>query len=91
MNGGFVLIFGLLVVAIIAAGIYSAVAARKRREALAALAARLGLNFNPEEDYGLADRYDFLKQLAQGENRYASNVLSGTWRQNEILVPTFII
>ena len=35
---------------VIAAAIYGALAARKRREALSALAARLGLNFNPEED-----------------------------------------
>jgi hypothetical protein len=86
MNGGFVLIFVLFVVVVIAAAIYGALAARKRREALSALAARLGLNFNPEEDYGLADRFEFLNQLAQGDHRYAFNVLSGTCQQNEVLV-----
>src|ERR1017187_1977963 len=86
MNGGFVLIFVLFVVVVIAAAIYGALAARKRREALSALAARLGLNFNPEEDSGLAERYGFLNQLAQGENRYARNVLSGTYQQNQVLV-----
>jgi hypothetical protein len=86
MNGGFVLIFALFVVVVIAAAIYGALAARKRREALSALAARLGLNFNPDEDYGLADRFAFLNQLAQGDHRYAFNVLSGTCQQNEVLV-----
>jgi len=85
MNGGFILIFVLFAVVIIAAAIYGALAARKRREALSVLAARLGLNFNPEEDYGLADRFEFLNQLAQGENRYAINVLSGTYQQNQVL------
>lgn len=86
MNGGFVFIFVLFVIVAIAAGIYGAQAARKRREALSALAIRLGLNFNPAEDYELAGRFEFLNQLAQGENRYATNVLSGTYQQNEVRV-----
>jgi len=86
MNVGFIFILILVVVVVIAAAIYGALAARKRREALSALAARLGLNFNPEEDSGLAERYGFLNQLAQGENRYAINVLSGTYQQNQVLV-----
>ena len=85
MNGGFVFIFVLIAGVVIAAAIYGALAARKRREALSALAARLGLNFNPDEDHGLADRFEFLNQLAQGENRYACNVLYGTYQQNNVL------
>jgi hypothetical protein len=86
MNGGLMIIIVLvLFVFAIGAGIYSFLAARKRREDLAALAARLGLNFTAGENYGLADRFGFLNQLAQGENRYAINVLSGTWRQNPVL------
>jgi hypothetical protein len=85
MNGGFVFIFVLFAVVVIATAIYGALAARKRRADLSALAARLGLNFNPDEDCGLADRFEFLNQLAQGENRYAINVLSGTYQQNKVL------
>ena len=85
MNGGFFLIFILFAVVIIAAAIYGALAARKRREELSTLAARLGLNFNPDEDYGLPDRFAFLNQLAQGDDHYAFNVLSGTSGQNEVL------
>ena len=65
--------------------IYTMVQARKRREGLFELAQRLGLNFSAAEDYELADRYNFLKQLAKGENRYARNVLSGTYQQNQVL------
>jgi hypothetical protein len=86
MNGGFIIIiFLVFFVFIIGAGIYSFLAARKRREDMAALAARLGLNFSAGENYGLADRFEFLNQLAQGENRYAMNVLSGTFQQNPVL------
>ena len=78
-----VIVVGLVVIVISA--IYSMIQARKRREGLFELAQRLGLNFSAAEDYEIADRYNFLKQLAQGENRYARNVLSGTWQQNQVL------
>jgi hypothetical protein len=77
-------IVAVLVVAAIGA-IYGMVQARKRLEGFWGLAQRSGLNFSAAEDYGLADRYGFLKQLAQGENRYACNVLSGTYQQNQVL------
>ena len=78
----------VLIIAVIGA-IYGVIRARKRLEGLFELAQRLGLNFSAAEDYGLADRYGFLKQLAQGENRYARNVLSGTWQQNQVLAFDF--
>lgn len=86
MGGGGFLIIILIAGLVIALAIYSAIAARKRREELFELATRLGMNFNPGQDYELAERFGFLNQLAQGENRYAFNVLSGTYRQNEVLV-----
>jgi len=76
------LLFGALVVAGI---IYGILAAKKRREELAALAARLGMNFNPEKDRALASQFGFLDKLAQGSNRYAFNVLSGRYRQQDVL------
>ena len=81
-----IFIFILFVLLIIGGAIWAAIAARKRREELFELAARLGLNFRPGEDYELAERFAFLDHLAQGDNRYAFNVLSGTYRQNEVLV-----
>lgn len=86
MNGGGVFIFILFAALVIVAAIYGAIAARKRREELAALAARLGLRFNPENDRGLAKRFEFLDKLAQGSNRYAFNVLSGHHQGHEVLV-----
>ncbi len=82
------LIVAVLVIIVISS-IYGVIRARKRLEGLFELAQRLGLNFSAAEDYGLADRYHFLKQLAQGENRYARNVLSGTYQQNQVLAFDF--
>jgi len=81
-----ILIFVLFAALVIGGIIWSALAAKKRREELATLAARLGLRFDPAEDRQLADRFEFLDQLAQGSNRYAYNVLSGAYRDNEVLV-----
>jgi hypothetical protein len=86
MEGGAILIFILFVLLIIGGAIWAAIAARKRREALFELAARLGLDFRPGNDFDLAKRFGFLDKLAQGSNRYAFNILSGNYRQNEVLV-----
>jgi hypothetical protein len=83
---GRILIFILFAVLVIAAAIYGALAAKRRREEMAALAARLGLAFSPEKDRGLASQFGFLDKLAQGSNRYAFNVLSGEYQQHPVLV-----
>jgi hypothetical protein len=85
-SGGIVIIVILFIALIVVAAIYGALAAKKRREELSALAARLGLRFDPEDNRALANQFEFLDHLAQGSNRYAFNVLSGEYRQNEILV-----
>lgn len=79
-------IFILIGALIIAGIIFGALAAKRRREELAALAARLGLDFRPDDDYELADRFEFLDALDQGSNRYAFNVLSGRYQEQEVLV-----
>ena len=86
MNGGGILLIVLFVAIIVAAAVYGSIVARKRREALAALALRLGLNYQAANDYSLADRFGFLDALAQGSNRYAFNILSGSFEQREVLV-----
>jgi hypothetical protein len=86
VNPGPILVCVLFGIAVIAVVIYNIVAARKRREELFALAARLGLAYDPANDYGLAERFGFLNQLAQGDNRYAFNVLSGNYHQHPVLV-----
>jgi hypothetical protein len=76
------IVVGLLVIAGV---IYGAIAAHKRQDALIALSRRLGLRLRAAEDYSLPDRYEFLDALAKGESRYASNILSGTYRDYEVL------
>jgi hypothetical protein len=75
----------VMIVVVIVGSIYGAIAARKRREGLFELAQRLNLNFDAGQDYGIPGRFDFLKELAQGDNRYAMNVLSGAYQQYEVL------
>ncbi len=84
-SSGTILLFILFAGLLITAFVYSAIAARKRREGLFELAARLGLDFSTAEDYSIADQFSFLKELAQGSNRYAVNVLSGNYQQNQVL------
>jgi len=78
------LFVAVVIVATIAA-IYGAIAQRKRREGLFMLAQRLNLDFRGGQDYDISGRFGFLKQLAQGDDRYAANMLSGNYQQNEIL------
>jgi hypothetical protein len=75
----------LFVVIVIAGIVFNVLAAKKRREELAALAARLGFAFDSEEDYALADRYEFLDRLNRGSNRYAFNVLRGNHAGHEVV------
>ena len=79
-------LIAVLVVGIVLIGvIYNFIAARKRREALLALAAQLNLNFDAGEDENIPEQFGFLKQFNQGDNRYATNVISGTYQQNNVL------
>lgn len=81
-----VLIFGAFAALVIVLAILGAMAAKKRREAFAALAARLGLTFSPDRDHTIASRFHFLDRLAHGSNRYAYNVLSGSYQGRGVLV-----
>jgi hypothetical protein len=76
---GFIAIFCIVLVA----GI---LAARKRREAMVSLAAKLGLRFDPAKDRRLAKQYKFLNKLRRGSNRYAYNILSGSYQRHKITV-----
>ena len=78
-------VFVAVVVLVIIGAIFNAIAQRKRREGLFMLAQRLNLDFDGGRNCDIEPRFGFLKQLAQGDDRYATNVLSGSYRQNEIL------
>jgi len=76
---GFIAIF--IVVAIV--GYLSSL---KRREAMMAVARKLGLSFRPHKDRSLARRYRFLNKLRRGSNRYAYNILSGRYEGHEVIL-----
>jgi hypothetical protein len=78
----FFAVFGIIA---IVGAIYGTIAARKRQEGLFELAQRLNLNFDAEKDEEISERFSFLKQFDEGRNRYATNVISGNYQQNEIL------
>ncbi len=80
-----VLIIIGVVALIIVGAILSYIAAQKRREAMLAMAARLGLRFDPGKDRELAHRYQFLDKLRAGENRYAFNILSGNYQGHDVM------
>lgn len=71
---------------IVVVGVLGYISARKRREAMAALAARLGLRFDPNKNKYLALRYGFLDKLRSGSNRYAFNILSGDYQGHNVIV-----
>ncbi len=73
-------VVALIAVVVVIGYIYN----KKRREAMAALAARLGLRFNPRKNRGLARQYRFLDKLRRGSNRYAYNILSGNYQGHEV-------
>ena len=79
------LVIAVFVIIAIIAVIYNAIQAQKRREGLFELSQRLNLSFTPDRDFSISDRFNFLKELNQGQNRYATNVLSGTYQQNQVL------
>jgi hypothetical protein len=75
----------LVAVLVIAGVVYGQILARQRREALVALASRLGLRFDEENDYQLAEELTFLRGLDEGSNRYAANRLSGVHRGQQVM------
>lgn len=79
-----VVIIGIIAAVIIACAIVGMYLDRKRRQAMAALAARLGLAFDPEKDYNTAEQFDFLNKLNQGDNRYAFNSIYGSYKGHTV-------
>lgn len=91
MNGQdyFPILLAALVGLIVIAGAFAWWLERKRREAVAREAERLGLRFAPERDRDLARKYESLRGLHDGSNRYASDVLSGDYRGQAVTVFEF--
>jgi hypothetical protein len=79
-----ILVIVVIVIVFLALALWGRYLAKKRREAMTALAGQLGLEFSAEKDYSLADQYAFLNRFDQGDNRYAYNVMSGLYRDEQV-------
>jgi hypothetical protein len=76
-----------VVVMVMAVSYARFVRAQKRRRARTALAETLGLRFDPDRDYALADRYRFLDKLrTAGGYRFAFNRFWGNYRGCQVTV-----
>jgi len=80
----YVILGGVIAVVI---NIYKTRARRKRALDLQILATRLKFDdFNPNRDEGFAVGWGFLSRLAQGRDRYAFNILRGTYHEQSLFV-----
>jgi len=79
---GFVALF-------IVIGVLGYLSSLKRRQAMMALAARLGLNFYYQKDRSIPRRYRFLDKLRAGRDRYAFNILTGNYQENDVTIFDF--
>ena len=71
---------------IVVVSVLAYISAGKRREAMAKLAAELGLRFAPNKNWDIAKRYSFLDKLRVGSNRYAFNILNGNYKGYDVIV-----
>ncbi|MHC4327196.1 MAG: hypothetical protein ACYSWW_03615 [Planctomycetota bacterium] len=68
------------------------ISTRQRPGAMASVAARLGLTFDPAKNRQIARRYSFLEKLRKGSvynimsNGYAYNIISGSFRGYDVTV-----
>ena len=74
---GFVALF-------IVIAVFGYLSSLKRRQAMMTVAAKLGLSFYYRKDRDIPRRYRFLDKLRAGSNRYAFNILSGSYRGNNV-------
>jgi hypothetical protein len=82
---GMVLIFIGVAALIIVGAVYSWRQAKKRREELAAWAAKSGLTYSEGRDTSYEYTFPEFRQLKAGEgDRYAQNIVSGTFRNREL-------
>lgn len=72
------IIIALVLLAMVIVGIIGYQQAKKRRDALSALAGALGWTFDPSSDYSWDDRYPQFQMFHRGEGRHAFNTLRGT-------------
>lgn len=80
-------VFVLLFIAVAAClGIYGYFYNKKKREALQAAALRLGLSYDPAKDRVTPRELEFIDRVRSGRDRYAFNILRGTFRGESVRV-----
>lgn len=77
MEGGQILLVIAALLAFAGLAYWGWLQAKKRREALAALAARLGWRFDPERDHSHDEEFAHFELFRRGHSRSAFNTLSG--------------
>jgi hypothetical protein len=80
-----VAIVAVLVVIVVA----SWIARKRRREAMQAVANRLGLHFEPGSNKRIVRQLNFLDQLRQGHGQYARNILRGEYHDHSVMAFDF--
>jgi hypothetical protein len=71
------LLFGGFAALVVGLIIWGVIRARQEREAMAALAAELGVRFYPEDPWDLPGRYGQFDLFDSGHSKHATNVLAG--------------
>jgi hypothetical protein len=79
LPGEFILIFVLGIGVVIAIAVLGHAKEKRRREALANWASSKQMYFHVDRVYGFDDQHPELAFLGQGSNRYAYNIVSGSW------------
>ncbi|MCX5685054.1 MAG: hypothetical protein NT049_15425, partial [Planctomycetota bacterium] len=78
--------FVLVAGGIVALIIYSIANARKRREAMARMAAQWGLQYYEKDPFDIPARYAQFNLMSSGHSRKASNVMTGKINGRDVLV-----
>jgi hypothetical protein len=77
MEFGHIIVFILIIGVVIAGAYFAHLAAKKRREEMAALAAELGWQFDPSHDGSHDEQYSHFEIFRRGHSRNAYNTLTG--------------
>jgi hypothetical protein len=80
------LLFGIIIAVLAIVSFRKSDPEKRRREDLAALAKKLKLRFNPDNNFELAEKFSYLSWLKRGEARYAYNTLQGRYLDWQVTV-----
>ncbi|MGZ5128368.1 MAG: hypothetical protein ACXWDR_02395 [Actinomycetota bacterium] len=82
MSSGFVVLFALALIAMVAIGVFSYLAKKRRLESFALVASRQGLSFAEEDPFATLSEPFVL--LNRGDGQGVENVLWGVWQGTDL-------